>query len=1009
MFKKVAVVIGALWIIIITVWIALSVVLLTRTDEIGKFLILQVNKLQSGELVVGKISISPLFQFPRISVILNDVSYFEHKRTEQNNSQKPIATIQQFYCGLEVRKLFKGEFKISAIDIDGGELDLIIYPDSSVNLINALAKESTSLKEKQIGQTEKESPAKETPLIIEKLNVNNIRLKITNNPDKRESSILLKNLDSDLDIDGNQVRLEFITSILIEKLKINDNNFIRDQQIEIEAISRINKDKGLQVENGKLEVANSTFNFSGYFNPSSEGELSVEIVSDGSLSILSSLLNENAVKNLRKGKFYFQGTIEGKIFSEFPLIKLNFGFDDVELTNPKTNRAIKNINLRGKFYSGKNKNLSSASVKIDTLSAELQNGQLNLSGYLNDFSQPEYDFNLLLNADVSGLEQIFKLNEIDSLKGNIKIEDRTKGKYDSTQKRFINDVNVSNIVLNDFGFVIPGTIRFDEINGTISRNEDRLLLKDLEIKSDDTDFKINGEILNIQYLIFNIEKEIEANVAIESKVFDLPNFLFFDPSIKRDFPYRILDLDLLVNATTSTSKALHFKSFPDISFDIKKLDATAEGFLPPIRINSGLFKVGENVLGFHMDFENFKTNFLDGQLNFTSAYNSSSYQPYYIKGNFEMKDVKISKLLTEEENDSIPEFYNGNLSASMFTELQFASDTTQFKIIKIKNGDFNYSYGEDTIQTKNLNLTSNGIDYNLEKNSNPFATLYVDGNLKAEKLKTAEFVLQDFDFNFSARNGEYSAGTKKPKFFGVNSRGTIKYSLKPFDINPSYKIYADISSFKIQEMMLTFLKDTLIAGNFSLLMDVSMNGKTRNEFFSTMNGEINISGKNLILYGVDADKIIEEFQRTQNFNLVDAGAVLLAGPVGLAVTKGSDFAKILVTNPGQSSAITKMVSNWDVRNGYFYLKDVAASTYKNRVAAKGWINIEKDSLNVSFAVIDDNGCSIFTQNVYGDLNKPTLERVKIVKTILAPVTNLYNGIMGVNCDVFYEGSLPPPK
>ena len=91
------------------------------------------------------------------------------------------------------------------------------------------------------------------------------------------------------------------------------------------------------------------------------------------------------------------------------------------------------------------------------------------------------------------------------------------------------------------------------------------------------------------------------------------------------------------------------------------------------------------------------------------------------------------------------------------------------------------------------------------------------------------------------------------------------------------------------------------------------------------------------------------------------------------------------------------------------MKDVAASTHKNRVAAKGWINIEKDSLNISFAVIDNNGCSIFTQNVYGDLNKPTLERVKIVQTILAPVTNLYNGIMGVNCDIFYKGSLPPPK
>ena len=49
---------------------------------------------------------------------------------------------------------------------------------------------------------------------------------------------------------------------------------------------------------------------------------------------------------------------------------------------------------------------------------------------------------------------------------------------------------------------------------------------------------------------------------IKSSIFDLPNFLAFDPSIKQDFPYRILDVDMDVIAKTTTSKALNFKSFP---------------------------------------------------------------------------------------------------------------------------------------------------------------------------------------------------------------------------------------------------------------------------------------------------------------------------------------------------------------------------------------------------------------------------------------------------------------
>ncbi len=81
-------------------------------------------------------------------------------------------------------------------------------------------------------------------------------------------------------------------------------------------------------------MANSKFHFNGHFNPSNEGDLSLKFTSDGSLSIFSLFVKENVVKNLRKGNFYFLGLVEGKTFSEFPLINIDFGFKDVELVNP---------------------------------------------------------------------------------------------------------------------------------------------------------------------------------------------------------------------------------------------------------------------------------------------------------------------------------------------------------------------------------------------------------------------------------------------------------------------------------------------------------------------------------------------------------------------------------------------------------------------------------------------------------------------------------------------------
>jgi len=209
-------------------------------------------------------------------------------------------------------------------------------------------------------------------------------------------------------------------------------------------------------------------------------------------------------------------------------------------------------------------------------------------------------------------------------------------------------------------------------------------------------------------------------------------------------------------------------------------------------------------------------------------------------------------------------------------------------------------------------------------------------------------------------------------------------------------------------MLESFMLDTMITGPLSLSMDVKSQGSDWDAIISNMKGSINLSGKNLIFYGMDADKVIDKFKRSQNFNLVDLGAVMLAGPLGIAVTKGSDFATLLIVNPGESSQITNLVSHWSVNKGNFSITDAAFTTTKNRIAATGSINFSEDSLNLTIALLNKYGCSVFSQNIYGNLNSPTLGKVKVVGTILAPVTNLVDDILGNDCDVFYNGSVKHP-
>ncbi len=162
------------------------------------------------------------------------------------------------------------------------------------------------------------------------------------------------------------------------------------------------------------------------------------------------------------------------------------------------------------------------------------------------------------------------------------------------------------------------------------------------------------------------------------------------------------------------------------------------------------------------------------------------------------------------------------------------------------------------------------------------------------------------------------------------------------------------------------------------------------------------------MYGVELDKLIHNFERSQNFNLVDLGAVMFAGPAGLALTKGGAYAGILAANYGETSFITEMVSDWKIINGKINLRDLAFSTRENRVAAKGWVNITSDSLDITIALVDKKGCSIIEQSLYGSFDEPERSQIKFLATILAPVTNLVETILGADCKMFYEGRIPHP-
>ena len=230
---------------------------------------------------------------------------------------------------------------------------------------------------------------------------------------------------------------------------------------------------------------------------------------------------------------------------------------------------------------------------------------------------------------------------------------------------------------------------------------------------------------------------------------------------------------------------------------------------------------------------------------------------------------------------------------------------------------------------------------------------------------------------------------------------------------PQGQLRCSLPRFRIEEFLKTLSPDRAAVGAMDFSANLSVQGSTMRQMVQSMAGEVSLRGENLVLEGNDLDRTLSRFASSQNFNLVDVGAVFFAGPLGLAVTKGYNFAS-LFRGSGGTSSIRTLVSDWRVEGGVAQAKDVALATARNRIALQGGLDfVDGRFADVTVAVVDAGGCARVRQAIRGSFGKPVVEKPRVLTSLAGPVLKLYRRTRDLfpaePCEVFYSGSVTAPR
>jgi uncharacterized protein involved in outer membrane biogenesis len=348
-----------------------------------------------------------------------------------------------------------------------------------------------------------------------------------------------------------------------------------------------------------------------------------------------------------------------------------------------------------------------------------------------------------------------------------------------------------------------------------------------------------------------------------------------------------------------------------------------------------------------------------------------------------------------------PEAAGGKLPALKLANISLSDGSL---IYADKQSGEGFEAGDCKLDVRRLSLSHS-------KSTDLTRNLSIAADLSCGEIRTKDFAISDLKFSVAGKGGVFEVTPVTMEIFGGQGSGSIRADYSG-DV-PLYRVDYSLPQFRIEEFYKILSQQKVVEGAMDFSANLSMQGKTLNEMKQTAEGEISLRGEDLMFKGSDLDKEFARFESSQNFNLVDVGAFFFAGPVGLAVTKGYSFASIF-TGSGGRSDIRMLVSDWKIGHGVAQAQDVAIATNKNRVALRGGLDFVNERFDdLSMALIDAKGCAKVRQKILGTFQKPVVEKPSILKTLTGPALSLLKKgrdlLPGGECEIFYAGSVEPPK
>lgn len=690
-------------------------------NDLKKRIVTIANESLSGELVISTIEYTLFSSYPKAIVKIDNLFLLEQK--ENDTPENVILSINALDITVDISELFSGKYVVDKLNVKGGELHLINYKDSTLNILNAIGSSSSN-----------DETSEKLSLNLNEVSIEKFHLMYDDHLSNQFIASTLNSLNSNFELLGDSLKGELVLDYQLDSIIIEDKKLIKNHTMLLSTYFESDLDKlAFNINDGKLKVDRLETTIQGFYNYADGGFVDILISANhDDLSELAKMefINADYLPDIRKGEFEIDAKIIGKTKDNLPSIEAIASLRNLQLYNA-FGKVIDKVGFNLQLKTGNDVEMRDAVVMVDSISvAFTAGGFIKARVEVSNFETPTFSINWEASEDLEDFYRIIEIPEIKNLTGKLKSNGAISGSFSLKSNKLLHHKGAASIEFNDVNLVLrESDYPINKLNGTLYLINNDVGLDEVTVSANGNTINLNGRINNIVPFILKKPAQLLASISVQSDQLNTVSLLAFDTALSNNTKYKIEELDISIMADLSSSALSSYTLIPTGKVDIQKLTLRVEG-APPIVDFSGKIEVdnklvsiknftgiiGKSKVGFSISVSNYadylqsKTTeqmIVNVSLNSEKA-NAKDFftinHKFVLPKNYEeevLKNVAINaKIITTntelQKADLIPEFelqLTGLQFQTLYSPVVF-KDIFVFGLVKDNNVYINSMFGK---------------------------------------------------------------------------------------------------------------------------------------------------------------------------------------------------------------------------------------------------------------------------------------------------------------------------